>query len=344
MTSKKTSKLKQTTNSNFETEKVIDLLDEDRPISGQKYVCLSFISPENHIKKKELFYFEKYLKTFEFRKTFDKYTQFLNFVAYKYNLDFNALTKDMEEFVEEEKNNLFLTSLEDEYKSFIDAKEEDLQKEYNTEHSFQTNTRGIKVRGVFGSQEEAELKCKMLREHDPNHDVYVGQVGIWMPFHPEAYKTGRVEYLEKDLNDLMAQKKKNDEISKEQFKDRVRESKKKAIRENIAKAEKEGNKLMQTIDEDGNLINADRMDVPGKNLLFGDGSNDDSITAELRKELFEAEDVLVGKQENNDHGIGEILRRQKEHNDKLKKQTIIEEEELKEEEDNASDAEIVEVD
>ena len=34
MTSKKTSKLKQTTNSNFETEKVIDLLDEDRPISG----------------------------------------------------------------------------------------------------------------------------------------------------------------------------------------------------------------------------------------------------------------------------------------------------------------------
>ena len=332
MTSKKTSKLKQTTNSNFETEKVIDLLDEDRPISGQKYVCLSFISPENHIKKKELFYFEKYLKTFEFRKTFDKYTQFLNFVAYKYNLDFNVLTKDMEEFVEEEKNNLFLSSLEDEYKSFIDAKEEDLQKEYNIEHSFQTNTRGIKVRGVFGSQEEAELKCKMLRENDPNHDVYVGQVGIWMPFHPEAYKTGRVEYLEKDLNDLMAQKKKNDEISKEQFKDRVKESKKKAIRENIAKAEKEGNKLMQTIDEDGNLINADRMDVPGKNLLFGDSSTDDNITAELRKELFEAEDVIVGKQENNDHGIGEILKRQKERAEKL---TTLREE------DNASESKIV---
>jgi hypothetical protein len=158
MTSKKSSKLKQTANSKVETEKVIDLLDEDKPISGQKYVCLSFISPENHIKKKELFYFEKYLETFEFRKAFDKYTQFLNFVAYKYNLDFNALTKDMEEFVEEEKANLFLTSLEDEYKSFIDAKEEELQKEYSAQHSFQTNTRGIKVRGVFGSQEEAELK------------------------------------------------------------------------------------------------------------------------------------------------------------------------------------------
>ena len=346
MATRKTSKLKETTTSNISREKMVDLLDEDRPISGQKYVCLSFISPENHIKKKELFYFEKYLKTFEFRKTFDKYTQFLNFLAYKYNLDFNALTKDMEEFVEEEKDNLFLTSLEDEYKSFIDTKEEELQKEYSVEHNFQTNTRGIKVRGVFGSQEEAEFKCKSLRESDPNHDVYVGQVGMWMPFHPEAYKTGRVEYLEKELNELMAQKKKNDEISKEQFKQRVKESKQKAIRENIAKAEKEGNKLMQTIDEEGNLINADRMDVPGKNLLFGDSSNDDTSTAELRKELFEAEDVLVGKQDNNDHGIGEILKRQKERAEKLTslEEEEVKEEEVKEEEEDASDTEIVEVD
>ena len=348
MPGKKTSKVKETTNSNLANEKIVDLLDEDRPISGQKYVCLSFISPESHIKNKELFYFEHFLKNFEFRKTFDKYTQFLNFLAFKYSLDFNSLTKDMEEFVEEEKDNLFLTSLEDEYKSFVDSKEEELQKIYNQEHSFQTNIRGIKVRGVFGSQDEAEIKCKMLRESDPNHDVYIGQVGLWMPFHPEAYKTGKVEYLEKELNELMAQKKKNDEISKEQFKLRVKESKQKAIRENIAKAEKEGNKLMQTIDEDGNLINADRMDVPGKNLLFGDGSSDDSTTAELRKELFEAEDVIVGKQENNDHGIGEILRRQKERAEKL---TSLEEEEVKEEElkeeeeeEDASDTEIVEVD
>jgi len=142
--------------------------------------------------------------------------------------------------------------------------------------------------------------------------TYVGGVGIWMPFHPEAYKTGRVEYLEKDLNELMAQKKKNDEISKEQFKERVKESKKKAIQENIAKAQKEGNKLMQTIDEEGNLVNADRMDIPGKNLLFGDGDGDDVSTADLRKELFEAEDVIVGKQENNDHGLSQILERQKE--------------------------------
>ena len=315
MSTKKSSKSKKLETP--ETKEYVDLLDEDKPISGQKYVCLSFISPEHHIKNKNLFYFEKFLANFEFKKTFEKYTQFLHFLSYKYNLDFNKLTKDMEEFVEEEKDKLFLTTIDDEYKSFLDIKEEDLQKEYNKLHEFQTNTRGIKVRGVFGSQEEAELRCKFLRDTDPNHDVYVGGVGIWMPFHPEAYKTGRVEYLEKDLNELMAQKKKNDEISKEQFKERVKESKKKAIQENIAKAEKEGNKLMQTIDEEGNLINADRMDIPGKNLLFGDGAGDDVSTADLRKELFEAQDVIVGKQENNDHGLSQILERQKELAEKL---------------------------
>ncbi len=72
---------------------------------------------------------------------------------------------------------------------------------------------------------------------------------------------------------------------------------------------------MQTIDDEGNLINADRMDVPGKNLLFGDGEKDDVSTADLRKELFESEDVLVGKQENNDHGLSAILERQKAKNE-----------------------------
>ena len=68
MSSKKSSKLKETSKSSLskdkdkEQEKVIDLVDEDRTISGQKYVCLSFISPENHIKKKGAVFFRKVFK------------------------------------------------------------------------------------------------------------------------------------------------------------------------------------------------------------------------------------------------------------------------------------------
>ncbi len=286
--------------------KYIDLLDEDKILSGQKFVCLSFLSPEDHIKNKELFFFEKYVANFDMRKSMEKFNSFINFISYKYNIDANKILKDMDDFLIEEKDKLFTTNISDDYKTFLDNSSDKLITEYNELNEFQTSTRGVKVRGSFETQQEAEMKCKMLREEDPNHDVYVGQVGKWLPFHPEAYKTGKVEYLEKELNELMAEKKKNDEVSKENFKKRVKDTKERAINENIKKAEESGNRLMQSIDEEGNLINADRMDVPGKNLLFGDNENDDIATADLRKELFNDENVLVGKQENNDHGLSEI--------------------------------------
>ena len=50
---------------------------------------------------------------------------------------------------------------------------------------------------------------------DPNHDVFVGPVGTWMPWEPEAYRTGRVEYLEEELNQLMHEKNKNEKHDRE---------------------------------------------------------------------------------------------------------------------------------
>jgi len=32
-----------------ENPKYVDLLEEDKPIAGQKFVCVSFVSPENII-------------------------------------------------------------------------------------------------------------------------------------------------------------------------------------------------------------------------------------------------------------------------------------------------------
>ena len=90
MSTKKSAKLKEEDIKIPEESKYIDLLDEDKPIAGQKYVCLSFVSPEDILKDKNIFYFEKFLKHFDFKKSMDKYTQFLNFLSYKYNLDFQT--------------------------------------------------------------------------------------------------------------------------------------------------------------------------------------------------------------------------------------------------------------
>ena len=35
---------------------VEDFLDEDKPIPGQSYCCLSFLSPEKVLQKKEVFF------------------------------------------------------------------------------------------------------------------------------------------------------------------------------------------------------------------------------------------------------------------------------------------------
>jgi hypothetical protein len=281
-----------------ENAKYIDLLDEDKSIAGQKFACLSFISPEHILKQKEMFLFEKFIKNWDFSKSMEKFTQFLNFLSYKYSIDFEKVTKDFQEFTKDEKDNLIKSPIEDDFKNFMDENEERLEKEFDTEHEFQTSTRGIKVRGCFPTQQEAELRCKMLRQNDPNHDVYVGPVGIWVPFHPEAYKTGRVEYMEETLNELMSEKKKNEEKAKDEFDNRVKEAKVKAMEDNKKKAEETGAKLTQTINAEGNLVSVANMNTQESAM----GEN--ATLEDVKKELFEGENIVTDKK--TDHGLTQI--------------------------------------
>jgi hypothetical protein len=281
-----------------ENPKYVDLLDEDKPIAGQKFACLSFISPEQILKQKEMYYFENFLKKWDFTKSMEKFLQFLNFISYKYHVNFEKLTNDFKEFSKDEKENLVASTIEDEYKNFLDDNEDELQKQFDEQFKFQTSIRGIKVRGVFPTQQEAELRCKMLRQADPNHDVYVGPVGMWVPFHPEAYKTGRVEYMEETLNELMSEKKKNEEQAKDEFDKRVRDAKEKAIEDNKKKAEMSGNKLTQTINKDGQLVSIANMNTQEEAI----GENG-SIT-DIRRELFQGENIVTDQ--NTDKGLSKL--------------------------------------
>ena len=235
--------------------KYVDLCDEDQPVAGQKFVCVSFISPEKIIKQRESFLFERFVAQWEFSKSMTKFADFLHFVSFKYNLSIEDLTSDLSSFVAEEKQMLTdAQSVTDDYRTFLDQREDELNQQYNKEHAFQTSTRGLKVRGAFNTQEEAELRCRKLREVDPNHDIFVGPVGVWIPFDPDAYKTGRVEFLEEGLNQLHHEKVKNETEAKMAFEARVKETKRKAIEENVRKARESGNKLTQTITPEGDLV------------------------------------------------------------------------------------------
>ena len=234
--------------------KYIDLCDEDPPIAGQKFACMSFISPEKILKKREVYMFEQFLKQWDFKKSMDKFFDFIHFLSFKYNLNIETIVNDYTEFVKDESVKMKDNTVEDDYKNFLDKNEDSLTEKFQKENQFQTSVRGIKIRGVYNSQEEAELRCKKVRDLDPNHDIFVGPVGIWIPWDPEAYKTGRIEFMEEELNQLHKEKMLNEARAKEDFEKRVKETKKKAIEENIKLAQKSGNKLTQTIDEEGNLI------------------------------------------------------------------------------------------
>jgi hypothetical protein len=271
--------------------KYVDLLDVDKPIAGQTYGCFSFITPEKIIKQKEMFYFEEFLKKWEFSKSMEKFHQFLNFVSFKYKLTFDDVIKDYEGFVKEERETIINSSIEDEYKTFLDREEDELEKQFNTKHNFQTSVRGFKSRGHFSTQEEAELRARLLRETDPSFDVFVGPVGQWLCWDPEAYKTGRVEYMEEELNQLAHEKQKNESAAKTAFEQRVKETKQKAIEDNKKNAEKHGNVITQDIDEEGNFYGVSTQETNLK-------QNEAISVADIRSELFEGDNIVTGKTDN----------------------------------------------
>lgn len=268
--------------------KLVDALDRDREINGQRFACLSFISPEELIQSREKFFFDKYTQTWGMKQSLLKFTNFMHFLSYKHALSFDDLKNDLDEFVANEKDSVSNDlSIVDDYKNFIDTNEEALTCEFNKMHEFQTSVRGIKVRGTYASLEEAELRCRMIREVDNNFDVYVAEVGAWVPFHPEAYKTGRVEYLEEELNKLMHEKIKNESAAKQAFDQRIKESRRKAIEENIDIASKNNNVLTQTINDSGELVSIKDMNTQ-ENIL---NSMETVDTDAVKRVLFETDDV-----------------------------------------------------
>jgi len=261
--------------------KYVDLCDEDQPIAGQKFACLSFVSPEKILKKRELYLFNQFVQQWDFTKSLSKFFDFSHFMAYKYNLKIVDLVSDFNDFAKEEEIKIKASSVDDDFKTFLDKQEDTLTQQFQKEHAFQTSTRGLKVRGVYATQEEAEMRCKKLRELDPNHDIFVGPVGMWVPWDPDAYKTGRIEFMEEELNQLHQEKLKNEEKAKQEFEQRIKETKRKAIEENVKLAEKSGNVLTQTLDEHGNLIGVkETVDFDSREVA-------DSAATNIRNELLQ---------------------------------------------------------
>ena len=178
-----------------------DYLDEDKPLRGQNYVCLSFLSPEDILKNKDVYYFERYLENFS--KQMD---ELLSSLAEKYKDEASSI-----KLIRENNEKIFNgCELQEDFRFFKRVQSETIEKEFHEENNFQTSVRGIKVRGVFETLKEAQVRAEVLRRSgDTRFDIFVGQVGVWCPWSPNPEDLQEQEYAESQLNTLMKQYKEN---------------------------------------------------------------------------------------------------------------------------------------
>lgn len=186
---------------NLVSTKEVDYLDEDKPLRGQNYVCLSFLSPEDILKHKDVYYFERYLENFS--KQMD---ELLSSLAEKYKEEASSI-----KVIRENNEKIFNgRELQEDFRFFKRVQSETIEKEFHAENNFQTSVRGIKVRGVFETLKEAQVRAEVLRRSgDTKFDIFVGQVGVWCPWSPNPEDLQEQEYAESQLNTLMKQYKEN---------------------------------------------------------------------------------------------------------------------------------------
>ena len=178
-----------------------DFLEVDDPIGGQQFVCLSFVSPEDIIQNKEAFKTAKFLQSYAKDK----------------GMKFNEVYED--------------------YLNFQYKFQDEIQKDYDSENKGQTNIRGVKVRGVYSSKEEAEARAKRLHRLDSTFHVFIGQVGYWLPWNPCADKIDDEKFLDSGLNELMEKYKENN-INKDLMYEEQKREKLKAAQEEVLAAKK----------------------------------------------------------------------------------------------------------
>ena len=214
-----------------------DFLTEDAPISGQNFCLLSFLSPENVLKNKSIFFFENFLEKFEYSQRVKTFEEFLMKTVKGINDRLNGeadaaelkdlsgaaqairdarvsvdnTMKDFQNYVETAKSELNESKLKEMFDEFMYENRSTLESKFYEKNEFRTTVRGLKIRGTYSTKEEAVARSKKLQRLDPLHNIFVGEIGKWLPWDPEPSQVAEQEYAEEELNKLMKKYKENEE-------------------------------------------------------------------------------------------------------------------------------------
>jgi len=231
--------------------KEVDYLEQDDPIRGQNFVCVSFISPEDVIKQKEAFFFEKYTKAYVQKNK--EFIETLKTLFPEKKDEIRIMTDNFDFLFDE-------TKVSESFKYYCQDQSDNLEKEYYEKNEFQTSIRGLKVRGVFDTIQEAQHKSENLRKKESNKfSIYIAQVGCWCPWSPNPDSIECQEFAETELNTMMKKYKENIDDKTIFFENR---------KEELKHSIKESEEMKKKVNEDQELEELEELE--GLEVLEGE--------------------------------------------------------------------------
>ena len=180
--------------------------------------------------------------------------------------------------------------------------------------------RGIKVRGVYETYDEATSRAKKLRDSDKYHNVFVGEVGKWLPWDPEPTQEAVKEqnYAEPQLNDLMKSYRENQQAAKTYEKQRKDEMIEKNIENNL-KNRKENKLVVEEELLHKKEENKDKKELSKEEIMSE--KNLEKTLKTINEEITKLENNLNNNDENIEKTSQELDETRKIFN-KIKKQTV----------------------
>ncbi|NBU45809.1 MAG: hypothetical protein EBS37_17375 [Betaproteobacteria bacterium] len=159
-----------------------------------------------------------------------------------FNTD-DLLTTEVREKMLKKEHKFTYESINELYKDWKFGKSETLEHDFYELSDFNTTMRTLKVRGVYDTQKEASVRAQVLRKKDPSFNVFVGQVGYWLPWDPEPNAVQEQEYQEGMLNDLVKKYNENldnrDDMFEQEKKDKIERARKEVQAKKDALKEKD---------------------------------------------------------------------------------------------------------
>jgi len=193
----------------------------------------------------------------------------------------------------------------------------------------ETTMHTLKVRGTYDTYEDAKKRADFLRNIDSNINVYVGEVGKWLPFEDNPENAKDHDYQNKRLNSMMKGYLENQEKAKEFHEQRKNEMIMRTIKET-----EEKEKRKQARDERRKA--GEEVDDDAEELEFSKANNQDqsAVTSGEETNVNKNADTNVSASIDSTLQSGSSLKNQKETHIKEKELDIKEKEKnIKDEKD-----------